>query len=318
MDIRRLGYFTRVAELGSINATAEEVNLSQPSLSRQIRLLEEELGVRLFTRQRNGMELTRQGLELRLRIAGPLRQLELGLLDIKSQASSAGGTVIVGMPSSVIYVLASPLVRRVKTFAPNLSLHITEGIAGNLLEAVENGEIDIALLNGPLGKCHCATEDLLVDQMMLIGPPDSALSPDVPVGIEELQKLPMVFARPQAHPSSIRPILEKYTDGADAPITVPIYADSFLLIKSYVEAGIGYAILPYSAFSREAENGQLKYAPISDIDVKRHLVLGIHQGGQSPRAVQTVRKLIFDEILSLNRSGKWDAELLFDLGEVQP
>ena len=68
MELRRLGYFLRVAELGSLTRASERLNIAQASLSRQMRLLEQELGVTLFARQRRGMELTEAGVALHARI----------------------------------------------------------------------------------------------------------------------------------------------------------------------------------------------------------------------------------------------------------
>jgi LysR family transcriptional regulator, nitrogen assimilation regulatory protein len=74
VDFKRLGYFAQIAELGSLTRAAERMGIAQPSLSRQMRLLEEELGVTLFTRGPRGMQLTEAGELLRSRIVGPMRQ----------------------------------------------------------------------------------------------------------------------------------------------------------------------------------------------------------------------------------------------------
>ena len=312
MDIRRLSYFTQVAELGSLNATAEEVNLSQPSLSRQIRLLEEELGVSLFSRRRNGMELTREGVELRMRITGPLRQLELALQDMRSLGSQTGGSVALGLPASVINVLASPLVRAAKEAAPNISLYIEEGYAGGLLSSLERGEIDLALLYGPPANWRCKTENLLVEELLLVGPPDSDLSPDVPVSSEQLAQLPLILPSPPNQPRGIRQIAESISEVSAMRTNFPVHADSLQLAKAYVGAGLGYTLLPYSAFFHEADLNLLKFAPVEDAKSMRHLVLGIHAAGQNPRATSTIKSLIYREIKRLESEGRWKAQLLFD------
>jgi len=242
MDIRRLRYFLQVAEFGSLNATAEQVNLSQPSLSRQIRLLEEELGVSLFTRRRDGMVLSRDGLELRTRILGPLRQLEMALDEIKSHSSQIGGSVVLGMPSSAIDALASSLAKRAEAF-PNMALHIVEGSAGQMLKSLERGEIDTALLNAPPSdtKWRCEIEDLFIEELVLGGASGSGLSPDQPVSVEELAQLPLILPSPPNHPPPIRTLVDILSGLTGGKCNFPRYADSFQLTKSYVEAGIGYS-----------------------------------------------------------------------------
>ncbi|MCJ2176946.1 LysR family transcriptional regulator [Novosphingobium album (ex Hu et al. 2023)] len=312
MDIRRLRYFLQVAEFGSLNATAEQVNLSQPSLSRQIRLLEEELGVSLFTRRRDGMVLSRDGLELRTRIMGPLRQLEMVLDEIKSHSSQIGGTVVLGMPSSAIDALASPLARRARAF-PNMAVHIVEGSAGQMLKSLERGEIDIALLNAPPSdaKWRCATEELFVEELVLAGPANSGLSADRPVSVAELAQLPLVLPSPPNHPPPIRELVDILSGLTGGNCNFPLYADSFQLTKSYVEAGIGYSIFPYSAVLHEQEKGVLAYAPVSGHRLARHMVLGTYPGGQYPRALERVKEMIKAEIVELAEAHPSHVQLLF-------
>lgn len=312
MDIRRLRYFLQVAEVGSLNATAELANLSQPSLSRQIRLLEEELGVALFTRRRDGMALTREGLELRTRIMGPLRQLELALDDMKSFSSQVGGSVVLGMPSSAIYALASSLAQRAAAL-PQMNLHIVEGFAGQMLKGLERGEIDLALMNAPPSGANwrCEIEDLLIERLMLVGPRDSGLSPECPVEMEDVATRPLILPSPPNHPPPIRELVEAVSRIAPGQATFPLHADTVQLTKSYVEAGLGFSVFPYSAFSREAERGELTFAPIADPRMKRHTVLGIHPAAQYPRALARVKDMIRAEVALLAERDRWGAQVLF-------
>ena len=312
MDIRRLRYFLQVAEFGSLNATAEQVNLSQPSLSRQIRLLEEELGVSLFTRRRDGMVLSRDGLELRTRILGPLRQLEMALDEIKSHSSQIGGSVVLGMPSSAIDALASSLAKRAEAF-PNMALHIVEGSAGQMLKSLERGEIDTALLNAPPTdtKWRCEIEDLFIEELVLGGAAESGLSPDQPVGVEELARLPLILPSPPNHPPPIRTLVDILSGLTGGKCNFPRYADSFQLTKSYVEAGIGYSIFPYSAVLHEAEKGTLVYAPITGHRLTRHVVLGTYRGGQYPRALERVKDMVRAEAAKLAERNPSHIQLLF-------
>jgi len=84
VDTHRLKYFLRVAEEGSITRAAKLLGIAQPALSRQVQLLEEDLGISLFTRNRRGVELTEEGERLRASTAAPLRQLELAVQYVSS------------------------------------------------------------------------------------------------------------------------------------------------------------------------------------------------------------------------------------------
>src|ERR1700761_5036470 len=119
MEIRRLSYFVRIAEDGSLTKAAGVLRIAQPALSRQVRLLEEELGVALFSRTARGMRLTEEGEFLRASVAGPLRAMELALQSVRSFSSRIEGNFGIGMPSAIAAVLAKPLVLRMDAGFPN-------------------------------------------------------------------------------------------------------------------------------------------------------------------------------------------------------
>lgn len=185
MDMKRLGYFARIAELGSVTEAANRFRISQPSLSRQMRLLEQELGVKLFVRHHRGMRLTPEGNQLYARLDNPLQQIERVLRDIRGLADKTQANLVFGVPPTVGYVLAGPLTRRLASQAPHISLRIVEAYAGNLASSIGRQEIDLALLYGPSSEWASMEwghwvegmllEDLLVEDMVLVGPAECAL-----------------------------------------------------------------------------------------------------------------------------------------------
>jgi DNA-binding transcriptional LysR family regulator len=315
MDFKRLNYFVRIAELGSLSKAADRLRIAQPALSRQMRLLEDDVGVPLFSRHRRGMQLTPEGAELRQRIVGPMRQLECAVEDTRALSKEIGGSVAFGMPPTASYVLAGPLARRVAKEAPNVSLRVVEGYAGHLIDWLQRGELDVALLYGPAADYRLPAEDLLTEELMLVGPPDCDLSPDVPIAFEMLAGLPLVLP---SHPHGLRVVIDNVAAKTKSKLSVRFQADSFHLMKDLVESGLGYTTLPYSSFSREAADGRLKCAPIVNPKVSRQLVLARQPGGDPPRAAQKLTVLIRQEIIDLTRSGVWAARLLFDPNAHHP
>ncbi len=311
MDIRRLQFFMRVAELGSVNAVAEKVHLGQPSLSRQIRLLEEELGISLFSRNRDGMLLTPEGHELRMRIGAPLRQLELALADMKCLADRSGGVITLGIPGSVVGILASPLMKRARATAPNILLHIIEEYPENLLISMGKDEIDLAITNGSPVAPPFETEDILIEDLMVIGPPDCDLSPDIPMSLEQIGQLPLILPSPKSHPHEAQQNFDWLAQSQMQSPQFLIYADSLQLRKAYVQAGLGYTLQPLSSFAAEAATGSLKYAPIRGVSATRRLTLAINWN-RNPRATAIIRRLIYEEVMILKQQGKLEARLLFD------
>ena len=110
MELSQLRTLIHVAELGSLSKAADRLHIAQPALSRQVRLLEEELGVRLFARHGRGMVLTEQGQEILKHATRVMTELE----EIRAAASDAGaplrGQIAIGFPPTVADIVSVPLV----------------------------------------------------------------------------------------------------------------------------------------------------------------------------------------------------------------
>jgi DNA-binding transcriptional LysR family regulator len=304
MDFRRMTYFVQVAELGSLSKVADRLRIAQPALSRQIRLLEAEVGVPLFERHRRGMQLTAAGEKLRQHIIGPLRQLDQAVEAVRSLRTELSGHIAFGMLPTVSHVLAGPLARRMAQQTPRVSLRIIEGYGGHLIDWLQRGEIDAAILYGPAANLTLKASDLLSEELVLVGPPDCDLTPQQAVYFRDLADLPLVLP---SRPHGLRMVVDAVAGKMKAPLNVRFQADSFTLMKDLVEAGLGYTILPLSAFGREAAAERLRYAPIAKPKVTRQLSLAAQPGGLPIRAAEQLEMLVRQEIAILVREGHWPA-----------
>jgi DNA-binding transcriptional LysR family regulator len=255
------------------------------------------------------MALTPEGEQLRARIAGPMRQIDLAVEDLRSLGTGTAGNVVFGLPPTASYVLAGPLSRRVAEQAPNLALRIVEGYAGHLIDWLQRGEIDIAILYGPAADYRLSASELLIEELMLVGPPDCALRPEVGVPFAELAGLPLVLP---SHPHGLRIVVDNMASRQKVKLDIRFQADSFTLMKELVETGLGYTTLPLSSLIREAEAGRLRYAPIVQPRITRQLMLATQPGITLPRATHRLASLIRQEVASLVGAGRWSANLLFD------
>jgi LysR family transcriptional regulator, nitrogen assimilation regulatory protein len=312
MDFRRLGYFAQVAELGSLSKTSDRIGIAQPSLSRQMRLLEEELGVTLFTRGARGMQLTDAGEMLYKRVAGPLRDIGHALYEVRSLPTDAGGEVAFGMPPTIVQMLAGALARRIATYAPNISLRIVDAYTGHLLEWIERGELDGAILYGPTPAGLNATK-LLEDELMLVGPPQSPIASEGAVDFRRLGELPLILPSPS---HGLRILLETAAAKARTKLNVHVQADSYQLMKELVETGLGYTALPHCAFSRDVALGRLTFARVRNPAVTRQLFLALKPLSERPRALLEVENFVRQEVASLVQQGAWTAARLFAIGDT--
>lgn len=149
MDIRQLLYFTTIAEEGSISAAAKKLHLSQPPLSYQMKLLEKELHLPLIERSARGIELTEAGRVLYKRAQGILELSELTRKEMLAMASGFTGTLHIGTVSSSG---ASLLGWRIPAFHqkyPQIGFAIHEGNTFELMEMLESGLIELAIVRTP-------------------------------------------------------------------------------------------------------------------------------------------------------------------------
>jgi DNA-binding transcriptional LysR family regulator len=307
MNLQHLKTFIRVAELGSLSKASDRMRIAQPALSRQMKLLQDEIGVPLFERHRGGMRLTQAGDELLQRVSGLVRQLDQAYADVRSMSGAPGGQVAFGIVPTVSHVLSARLARRVAADFPGISLRIVEGYAGHQTEWLQKGEIDVAIMYGPAADFHMKTTELLVEELALVGPPDSDLSSTTPVSVAAFARLPLVLP---SRPHGLRMVVEAAALKVKAKLDVRFEADSFHVLKDLVEKGLGFTALPLSAIASEARQGLLKHAPLIKPKVTRQLILGVPESMLS-HATRTVIGLALQEIVTLVRAGEWQAQLLF-------
>jgi DNA-binding transcriptional LysR family regulator len=309
MDIRRLQFFLRIADEGSMNRAARVLGIAQPALSRQMRLLEQALGVTLFTRTSRGMELTEAGEQLRGSMTGPLRQLELAMQNVGSPFAQLEGGVVVGMPETTACILAEPLLSRVSAIFPKVKLGVVVGETSQLVDGMLKGEVDLALVHGPISDDRLFDSALLDEDLVLVGGPGSGLAADQPVSFGQLSRFPLVLPRFQP---GVRSTVEKTWLRLGVNIEVRLEVDSLQVTKDLITSGLAYGVLAVSAIHREVEAGRLRYAPLRDPALTQHLVFAARPHLVMPRSfVAEFGALVRQEVEALVAGGAWPATLSF-------
>lgn len=146
MEFRVLQYFLAVTREGNISAAAQSLHLSQPSLSRQLRDLEEELGVMLFTRGKRRIELTEEGLILRKRASEMMQLVELTESEISEVKNEIAGSLSIGAGESRSMREITAVFKGLKDDYPNIRLNIVSGDTEDLKDRLDRGLLDFALI----------------------------------------------------------------------------------------------------------------------------------------------------------------------------
>ncbi|WKG06600.1 LysR family transcriptional regulator [Mycolicibacterium sp. HK-90] len=307
MDTHRLKYFLRIAEERSITRAAGVLGIAQPALSRQLQLLEEDLGVTLFTRTRRGVELTDAGERLRASTAGPLRQLELAVQYAGTPLARLDRNLRLGLPETTVDLLAVPLMRNLTTVFPDATFSVTVGSTDQLVEAMLKGAVDVALIN-PVPDERVFYRELLAETLHLIGGPGSHLDPDRAVRFGDVVGLPLVVPRSS---SGIGTALQNAALRTKVKFSHRTTTDSLAVVKNLIEAGLAYAVLPLSACRNEIDQGRLRFAPVEDCVLTQRLGVGATAQLELPRELSVkIGDTIREEVAALIRSGTWDAELI--------
>ena len=271
MDVSQLRTILHVAELGSLSKAADRLRIAQPALSRQVRLLEEELGIRLFDRHGRGMVVTDAGKEVLRHAQRIMQELDEIRATVADEDAPLRGHVSIGMPPTVSDILSVPLVSAFQARHPEAKLRIVSAYSGYLLDWLHRGELDVAIMYETRPARSLRMEPLLEEVLFLIGPVASGLSADRPVSFAEVAVLKL-FLPSLGH--GLRTILEKCAQIAGCRLEVPVEADSYSTLKNLVESGYGYTILPLAPIHRDVLAGRLVYAPIEAPTPSRRLRRG--------------------------------------------
>ncbi|HVZ44465.1 MAG TPA: LysR substrate-binding domain-containing protein [Ramlibacter sp.] len=247
MDLKQLQYFVRVAELGSFTRAAIELNVAQPALSRQVRLLEVELRQTLLVRNGRGAVPTEAGKLLLEHGRGILYQVERTLEDLGRMRGGLSGRVAVGLPSSVARVLTVPLTRAFREALPEAKLSISEGLSGGLQQALASGRLDIVVLYNAQPSRELDLIPLLEEELLLVSARPAGLHEDPPPGpipLEAVARMPLVIP---TKPNAIRDYVESEMAAIGCRPNIALEIDGVSAILDLVLDGAGFAILSSNA-----------------------------------------------------------------------
>ncbi|MBT3398845.1 MAG: LysR family transcriptional regulator [Rhodospirillaceae bacterium] len=260
METRVLQNFLRVAQAGKLGQAAAEMNIAQPALSRQIALLEADVGAQLFVRHRRGVTLTEAGLLFRDHTRAILAALEQARAEVSATAQDPTGTVTLGLPTSMFYVLSADAVAEYRARYPNVFLRVHEAV-GHVIESLfHDGQLDAAILIEPGTMPGVALTPLVAEDICLVGPYEAGLSLDTPVSPQHLASVPMIMLDAANH---VRRRIESLLGQLGLSLNPAMEMEGQPLTFEMVRRGLGHTVLPRSAAHREIATGRMSAAPIA-------------------------------------------------------
>lgn len=307
IDLRQLRYFVAIVEQGSLSRAASFLHVAQPALSLHVRNMEAHLGTALLFRTPRGVEATEAGMILLRHARIILDQLTVAEEEIRERQNDPEGEVRLGVPGTIGQILAVPLITAVRLRYPKIKLRIAEAMSGFILEWMREERVDLAVLYGQADEHGIKTELLLEERLRFFGPSASPRTENLPPAGGELTfhrvaELPLILPG-RGH--GLRDLLNRHAKAINRDLNTVIDVDSYGNIKSLVEEGLGYSILPENAIAPEVAEDRLRSWTITEPRIVRTIHLAHSANRPMTNAVSVVLALTRETLRDLASSGRW-------------
>jgi DNA-binding transcriptional LysR family regulator len=283
MDLRQLEIVRAVAEKGSFTAAARALNVSQSAVSRQILMLEEELGEPLFLRLGRKVRPTAAGatlLDLSHRVLTDVRETTAGIVE---QHEHLAGTLHLGGGMTVCLHVFPALLKEFRRRHRNVDVTLTTGATPMLLERLRGGALDVGLLTLPVEGADLVQTPVMREELLLVMPPSHRLA-----ALRRVRPTDLVGQRWVLFErgSSTRRVIDEMMQREAIRPRIVLETDNAEILKALTAIGLGLTILPYQALAREARVGRLRVRRIAGVTLVRETGWVYVRGTRVPRLVQ--------------------------------
>lgn len=282
MELRHIRYFLAIASEGSFTRAAEHLGIAQPPLSQQIKVLEEEMGTRLFRRLAHGVELTPAGTAFRTAIANVPDQVRNGVRLARRAAAGETGVMRIGVTgTAALNPLVPACIRAYKNKYPDVELQVMEANALVLTPALLEDRLDVALLRPSQSEPDTLNEEVLTDEPLLIALPASHILARRGTAIDllELRDDPFILTPRSIGTSLHDASLKACEDAGFAPRLGPA-APHIASILTLVAAELGVSLVPESVAQVKMQN--IVLLPASGPPPRLSISLAYRRGTTSP------------------------------------
>ncbi|UZJ57864.1 nitrogen assimilation transcriptional regulator NAC [Pseudomonas sp. KU26590] len=296
MNFRRLKYFVKIVDIGSMTQAANVLHIAQPALSQQLVTLETEVQQQLLIRTKRGVTPTEAGKVLYGHAQLILRQCEQAQSDVNATGHALSGQVSVGLaPGTAASALSVPLLRRVREQHPGILLYLNENFGTTLSELIMNGRMDMAVLYGGREIHGLSFTPLLREQLYLVSAdPQFAAQPSIP--LTELAALDLLLPRTY---NIMRRLVDDALMKLNLSAKVIAEVESASTLATAVAERFGSTVLPESAARAMQQHQDVHLTRIIEPEIEAPLALCL--SGHLPLSVpaQAVKIILLDMIAEM-------------------
>ncbi|HVZ44902.1 MAG TPA: nitrogen assimilation transcriptional regulator NAC [Ramlibacter sp.] len=244
MNLRRLKYFVKIVDVGSLTQAADLLHIAQPALSQQLATLEGEVGQQLLLRTKRGVTPTEAGKVLYRHAQLILRQCDQAVVDMQAASRGLSGSVSIGLaPGTLAATLSLPLLRILRARHPGIVPYLNENYGTTLSELIMNGRMDLAVLYGGRVRVHgLLFVPLMREPLFLVGP-QSMPAPDETVTVQAVAAYDLYVPRGYNY---VRKLVDEAFAAAGLVPRVVAEIESATTLRAVIGDGLGATVAPAS------------------------------------------------------------------------
>jgi len=284
MENFRLKVFRTVADTLSFRRAGEQLKLSQPAVTLQIKALEEELSVRLLDRTGNRVALTPAGRILLKHAQAIAEQVLEAQSELAALTGEHAGELSLGASTSIAQYVLPLILGQFRRRFPRIRISVVSGNTEVIVRHLIAGKIEIGLIEGPALRRDVRTEPFLEDELILAMPAAHLWARQQSISIAQLKGQPLLL---REHGSGTRRVLEAALEKAGLPkrtLNISMELDSTEAILSSIEAGLGIGFVTRWAVLPRLPLGRLRTAPVDGLRIQRKFLL-LYPTGPKPHGV---------------------------------
>lgn len=300
MRIEQLHYFLRILEVGSFRQAAEELHVSQPTLSESLKGLERELGAQLMERGRGGIRLTAVGQEALPHIRAVVESESALRSEVDAHRGLHRGQIRIGSTNAGASTILPAVLRSLHARYPDVQLQVTEAGSLHIQQQVKDGDFDIGLVVGrghPESSHALLSQTLLVSRLVVCVPGDHRLADATTLTVDEIAEEPLILYRSGYFMHDLAFELFESRD-----LNVVFFTDNTESVKRMIASGIGITVLPEFSVYPDllAGAGDIRYVPLAtSFDVLTLQVIR-RRSSYASRAVREVWSDLVVEAAAVN------------------
>jgi len=292
MDVRQLEMFRAVVEAGSFTGAALRLHVSQSAISRQLKLLEEELGTLLLQRTGRGVHVTPEG-HILLAAANQIwRDMQEVVAQIADTQKLQRGIISLGGGMTVCLHILPKLLKKFHTLYKNVDLRITTGTSVDLLQRLRAHDVDLLLLTLPIVGQDLEIVPVLKEEMIVVTANNHALARQRTIEASALARSPLILFESG---SNTRRVIDEFFLEQQIGVNVVMETENVEIIKAMVANGLGVTILPYGAMAADLRTRRFGWTRVRGAHLYRDTGWVYLKSAHRPRAIAEVLR-VFDDM----------------------